>query len=197
MVVGMSILELSKVLMYDFHYNKIKAKYGSKAELCFTDTDSLTYHIETEDFYNDMKEDLTLYDTSDYPKDHPCYSVSNKKIIGKFKDETNAQPIYEFCGLRSKMYSILKEETKNKATAKGIKKSVIKTLTREAYKKAIFGENIEDLKQKVSFNLIRSDNHQINTLKITKTGLCAYDDKRYVLDDNIKTLAHGHHSIRK
>ena len=193
MIVGMCILDLSKVLMYDFHYNTIKKRYGDKATLCFTDTDSLTYHIQTEDFYADMKQDLHLYDTSDYPKDHICYSTANKKVIGKFKDETNAKPIYEFCGLRAKMYSILKDEEHNKAVAKGIKKNIIKRLKHEQFKAAIFGVEKHDLQQKVSFNLIRSERHQLSSISITKTGLCAYDDKRYVLEDNVHTLAHGHY----
>jgi hypothetical protein len=193
MIVGMCILDLSKVLMYDFHYNTMKKRYGDKATLCFTDTDSLTYHIQTEDFYNDMKDNIEMYDTSDYPSDHPCYSNVNKKVIGKFKDELNGVPMMEFVGLRAKMYSILKDETHNKATAKGIKRSVIKSLTHEQYKLAIFGTTKEELQQKVSFNLIRSENHQLNSIKVTKTGLCAYDDKRWVLDDNVHTLAHGHY----
>jgi len=197
MIVGMCILDLSKVLMYDFHYNTMVKTYGTKAKLCFTDTDSLTYHIETPSFYEDMKKDLSNFDTSDYPKDHLCYSEANKKIIGKFKDETNAVPILEFIGLRAKMYSIKLSEEKNKATAKGIKKSVTKALKHEKYSDAIFGTTDEELRQSVSFNLIRSQNHQVNTIKINKVGLCAYDDKRYILEDNINSYAHGHHMIKQ
>ena len=197
MIVGMCILDLSKVLMYDFHYNTMVKTYGTKAKLCFTDTDSLTYHIETPSFYEDMKKDLSNFDTSDYPKDHLCYSEANMKIIGKFKDETNAVPILEFIGLRAKMYSIKLSEFKSKATAKGIKKSVTKALKHEKYSDAIFGTTNEELRQTVSFNLIRSQNHQVNTIKINKVGLCAYDDKRYILEDNINSYAHGHHMIKQ
>lgn len=194
MVIGMCILDLSKVLMYDFHYNFIKSKYSDNAKLCFTDTDSLTYHIKTNDFYKDMLDNKELFDTSDYPKEHFCYSEANKKVIGKFKDETNAEPIQEFIGLRSKMYSILKSDDKSKATAKGIKKYVIKTLKHEQYKQAIFGTTNEELKQKVSFNLIRSINHNLHSITVNKTGLCGFDDKRYILEDNVNSLAHGHYS---
>lgn len=82
--------------MYDFHYNHMMKKYDpEKAKLLFTDTDSLTYHIITEDLYQDMKQDQHLYDTSNYPKDHALYSTVNKKVIGKFKDETGGLPIIE------------------------------------------------------------------------------------------------------
>ncbi len=103
--VGMSILDLSKTLMYDFHYNTIMKTYSNdKVKLLFTDTDSLCYHIECEDFYKDIESNKNHYDLSDYPKSHFLYDDTNKKVIGKFKDETNGIPISEFVGLRSKMY---------------------------------------------------------------------------------------------
>jgi hypothetical protein len=93
------------------------------------------------------------------------------------------------------MYSIKLSELINKATAKGIKRNVIKTLTHDQYKSAIYGTTLAELRQKVSFNLIRSQNHQVNTISINKVGLCAYDDKRYILDDNVSSLSHGHYLI--
>ncbi|GFQ79371.1 uncharacterized protein TNCT_703491 [Trichonephila clavata] len=123
--IGFVILELSKVLMYNFHYNHIKKRYmDNKANLLFTDTDSLTYEIETEDIYRDMGENLNIYDTSDYPQDHALYSEKNKKRIGCFKDEMNSKPIIEFVGLRAKMYSMLTPDSEKK-TAKGVSKVVI------------------------------------------------------------------------
>ena len=103
--VGMCILDISKTLMYDFHYNFIKKKYGDKARLLFTDTDSLMYEIETEDVYKDLygsKENREMFVNSDYPKDSPYYSESNKKVIGKMKDEADGVSIVEFIGLKSK-----------------------------------------------------------------------------------------------
>ena len=100
--VGQAILDLSKTLMYDFHYNYIKPKYGKKAELLFTDTDSLMYQIKTEDFYKDISNDIeTKFDTSDYPKEHPSGILTgvNKKVIGMFKDEVAGQQITHFIGL--------------------------------------------------------------------------------------------------
>ena len=84
---GMTILENSKILMYDFFYNHLKARYGHKCELIYTDTDSLLLNIQTEDVYKDMKEDSWLYDTSKYRKDNPLYLARNKKVLGKMKDE--------------------------------------------------------------------------------------------------------------
>jgi len=193
MIVGMCILDLSKWLMYDFHYNTMKKTYGDNAKLLFTDTDSLCYHIKTDDIYEDMKSNSDVYDFSEYSKTHPLYSETNKKVIGKFKDEANGKPIVEFCGLRSKMYSFLTDEEKNKSVAKGIKKNQIKKLKIQNYKDALFGNTKEQIQQQVSFNLIRQNLHQVNSVRITKTGLCGLDDKRYVCNDNIHTLAQGHY----
>ena len=123
--VGFSILELSKLHMYKFHYDHIRVKYGDKAKLLMTDTDSLVYEIETEDLYEDMKRNIDLFDTSDYPVGNR-YNIPqvNKKVIGKFKDETNGIIINEFVGIRSKMYSFkLDEKIKGeyeKKRAKGV-----------------------------------------------------------------------------
>ena len=84
---GMTILENSKILMYDFFYNHLKAKYGHKWELIYTDTDSLILDIRTDDLYEDMKEDSWLYDTSNYSKDHMLYDDRNKKVVSKMNDE--------------------------------------------------------------------------------------------------------------
>ena len=101
--VGFSILDLSKLLMYDFHYSVIKQRYGNFAQLCFTDTDSLFYHVLTDDIYSDMSgEQAELhYDFSDYPTDHALYSKKNKKVLGKMKDEMSGTAVAEFVGLRS------------------------------------------------------------------------------------------------
>ena len=87
--VGMCILDLSKTLTYDFLYNYIKKKYNDKAKLLFTDTDSLTYEIETEDAYKDFWSDKDKFDNSEYPENSPYFDKSNKKVIGKFKDEVS------------------------------------------------------------------------------------------------------------
>ncbi|KAK3754326.1 hypothetical protein QZH41_017837, partial [Actinostola sp. cb2023] len=193
--VGFCILDLSKTLMYDFHYNVIKQKYGNQATLLFTDTDSLCYNIQTEDIYEDMQQDLDLYDTSEYPRDHPLYSTVNKKVLGKMKDEIHGLPIEEFVGLSPKMYSLLFTENNKpieKKTAKGVAKHVTKHRIRHAhYRDCLF----EKKRTMANMKQLRSYNHQIYTVNLNKIGLSPYDDKRFILDDGVTTLAHGHELI--
>ena len=121
--VGFCILDLSKWLMYDFHYGYTKNKYGEKAQLLFTDTDSLCYEVETEDFFKDMYDNKHLFDLSDIDDENPTIGkykdITNKKVIGVFKPEHVNSNIKEFIGLRSKMYSLLLENGAEKKTAKG------------------------------------------------------------------------------
>ena len=119
---GMTILENTKNLMYDFFYNHLKVKYRPKCELIYTDIDSLLLSIQIEDVYRDMEHNFDLYDTSNYPKDHPLFSPANKKVLGKIKDECGGLAIEEVVAVRSKMYSIKKAEKKNIGKAKGVKK---------------------------------------------------------------------------
>ena len=122
--VGMCVLDLSKHLMYDFYYNHLKTKHGDKIRLLYTDTDSVVIHVSTEDLYEDMRKNMQLYDTSNFSEDHPLYSTTNNKVVGKFKDELGGKIMTEFIGLRPKMYSYTGEETGKRA--KGVKKSVLK-----------------------------------------------------------------------
>jgi len=92
---GMTILDNSKVLMYDFFYNELKKQYGSRCELLYTDTDSLLLEIETDDVYKDIETNKNLYDTSNYPKEHQLHSNTNRKVLGKMKDECAGTPIAE------------------------------------------------------------------------------------------------------
>ncbi|CAH3147210.1 unnamed protein product, partial [Porites lobata] len=159
--VGQAILDLSKTLMFDFHYKYIQPKYGKKAELLFTDTDSLMYQIQTEDFYKDITADVeSKFDTSDYPKDHPSGIPTglNKKVIGMFKDEVAGKQITHFIGLRPKLYSFKIEEGKNVKKCKGIKKSVVsKGITFEHYFDCLFTGD----KQMRSMKIIQSRYHDI------------------------------------
>ena len=190
--VGFAVLELSKWLMYDFHYGFIKNKYGSDAQLLFTDTDSLCYEIKTEDFYQDIYDNKEMFDLSDMKG--KFNDNTNKKVIGKFKDETAGIPIKEFIGLRSKMYSISVDNGKEEKKAKGIVKSVIKKeLKHETYKDILETGSKMYSKMKV----IRSQKHRIYTMKLNKVSLSAYDDKRYILNDGISSVAYGHYRIPK
>ena len=113
---GMSIPDLSKYLMYDFHYNYIKTKYGDKAKLLFTDTDSLAYEIKTKDFYKDIITDIEKrFDTSDYLTNHPSGIKTglNSKVLGIFKDEADWKQIFEFVGLRALTKCLMALKIKN------------------------------------------------------------------------------------
>ena len=191
--VGMCILDLSKTLMYDFHYNYIKDKYADKAKLLFTDTDSLTYEIESKDVYKDFWNDKDKFDNSDYSESSPYFDKTNKKVIGKFKDEAAGVPICEFVGLRSKMYSYIKDNQKGGKTAKGIKKNVIKNnIKHEDYKDTLF--NTKQMYHKMK--TIRSECHQLGSYEINKVSLSCFDDKRYIYDDGKTSYAYGHKNIK-
>ena len=187
--VGQAILDLSKTLMFDFHYNYIKEKYDTKAELLFTDTDSLMYQIQTEDFYKDITKDVkSKFDTSDYPQSHPSGIPTglNKKVIGMFKDEVAGKQISHFIGLRPKLYSFKIEDGKNVKKCKGIKKSVVsKGITFEHYFDCLFTGD----KQMRSMKIIQSRHHDIYSKEVNKIALSNEDDKRIVLKDKIHTLA--------
>ena len=192
--VGMCILDLSKTLMHDFHYNYIKDEYKNEAKLLFTDTDSLTYEIEAEDVYQKFWNDKDKFDNSDYPESSPYFDKTNKKVIGKFKDEAAGVPIHEFVGLRLKMYSYVKDNQKGGKTAKGIKKNVLKKdITHENYKNTLF--NCEQMYHKMK--TIRSEKHQLGSYEINKVSLSCFDDKRYILEDGITSFAYGHKNIVK
>ena len=190
--VGMCILDLSKTLMYDFHYKYIKEKYGQKAKLLFTDTDNLTYEIEAKDVYKDFFKDKDKFDNSDYPEYSPFFYKENKKVIGKFKDEAAGIPIIEFIGLRSKMYSYIKDNQKGGKTAKGIKKNVIKNnIMHDDYKETLFNNKQMYHKMKT----IRSENHQLGSYELNKVSLSCFDDKRYIHNNGIDSYAYGHNNI--
>ena len=189
---GMCILDLSKLPMYDFHYNYILPKYVKKAKLLFTDTDSLCYHIRTEDIYADFLADRERFDNSDYPSDSKFYFAENKKVIGKFKDETAGVPIREFIGLKSKMYSISLDNEKDSKKAKGVKKNVVKKgISHRDYLHVLSQSKVMHHKMKT----IRSDCHQISSYEINKISLSPFDDKRYNLSDGISSYAYGHLNI--
>ena len=193
---GMCILDLSKTIMYDFHYNYIKPKYENKAKILFTDTDSFMYEIQTEDFYKDISEDVKdRFDTSDYPENHPSGIPTgiNKKVLGMFKDEAAGKGIKEFVGLRAKLYSYIMDEGKENKKCKGIKKQVVESSIKHEDYKTCLTTGKEQLRKQ---NILRSYEHEVFTEEVNKIALAALDDKRYILGDGIHTLAWGHYKIK-
>ena len=178
--------------MYDFHYNYIKEKYGDRAKLLFTDTDSLTYEIETEDVYQDFWNDKDKFDNSDYPKNSPYYDESNKKVIGKFKDEACGVLITEFVGLKSKMYSYIKNDDKGGKTPKGIKKNIIKNnIKHKDYKNVLL--NNKQLHHKMK--TVRSQKHQLGSYEVNKVSLSRFDEKHYILNNGISSYTYRNYKI--
>ena len=193
---GMCILDLSKTIMYDFHYNYIKSKYADKAKLLFTDTDSLMYEIETEDFYKDIAGDVKdKFDTSDYPENHPSGipTGENKKVLGMMKDEAAGKIIKEFVGLRSKLYSFVMDDGGEIKKCKGIKKQVVESSIKHEHYKTCLTTGKELLRKQ---NILRSYEHKVYTEEVNKVALSALDDKRYILSDGMDTLAWGHYKIK-
>jgi len=163
--VGFTIHEISKLIMYQFFYDYLKPTYGEKCTLLFTDTDSLCCHIETTDLYEDMAQNLDLFDTSNFEQEHPLYSRQNYRVFGKFKSETGSIPPKEFVGLRANMYSLNVPSNKkqSKICAKGIKNSYVKKHVRHEQ----FLKVLHDQRSTTSqFCAFRSTNHVLQTVEI-------------------------------
>ena len=126
---GLSILGISKTLMYEFWYDYMKPKYSNNVKLCFMDTDSFIMNIKIKDFYKDIANDVEKrFDTSNCECDRPLPTGKNKKVIGLMKDELGGRIITEFVTLRPETYSYLTDDGKEDKKAKGTKKCVIKIM---------------------------------------------------------------------
>ena len=134
--VRFSILELSKLLMFKFHYDYVLNKYDAK--LLFTDTDSLVYKINSEDVYKQCFKDRELFNFSGYPIDSKYYDSTNKKVLGKMKDEFNGVNVIEFFELKSKMYLLISVDDREVNKAKGINKK----LRHEKYVDVLFNKKV-------------------------------------------------------
>jgi len=153
----------------------------------------LCLEIETSDLYNDMSEAMDLFDTSNFEPHHPLYSAQNHRVLGNMKSETGSLPPLEFVGLRAKMYS-LSCGKKSQKKVKGIKKNYFKKHVRhESFLEVIRNPK---LTTDATFRLFQSRKHEVRTVEINKVCLSAFDDKRYILDDGVTTLAYGHQQIR-
>jgi len=221
---GLAVLDISKTLMYDYHYNVMQKHYGDNIKLMYTDTgkiktnilckhnilikiiitDSLVYFIQTDDFYDDLVKNnhmLDRMDTANLPRDHPCYIAERKKVPGLFSDETDGRIMTEFCALRAKSYAykILGVDginVKENIRAKGIRSHVVKNhMTFEGHRRCLFEGSGPYHENKHPNMCIRSFNHRLTTVKSNKITYNNYDDKRVVLEDKIHTLAHGHYTI--
>ena len=189
---GQAILDLSKTITYEFHYDYIKRKYNeNNLKLLYMDTDSLVYDIKTEDFYKDIAKDVeTRFDTSGYEPDRPLLIGKNEKVIGLMKDELGGKIMKEFISLRPKMYSYRVEESEPKK-CKGIKKCVVKkTISFEDYKRCLLEErNIHR-----SQLMFRSVKHKVKTLEVNKLALSREDNERVSID-GIASLAMGQKNL--
>ena len=179
---GLSILEISKIIMYEFWYDYVKKKYG--------DMVSLIMNNKTKDFYRDIAQDVKeRFDTSNYDVDRPLPKGKNKKVIGLMKDELGGGIITEFVTLRPKTYSYMTDEFIEMKKAKDIKKCVIKKMLKsEDYKKCLF-DNEPMLKSQQRF---KSENHEVYKENINKIAFSNNDDKRIVALGGITSYPYGY-----
>ena len=185
---GLSILEISKILMYEFWCDYMKPKYGDNVKLCYMETDSFIMNIKTEDFYKDIANDVEKrFDTSNYEGDRPLPAGMNKKVIGLMKDELGGK-ITEFVALRPKTYSYLTDDCEDKK-AKETKKCVIKREFKfNNYKDCLLNDKVV-LKSQQRF---KSERHNVYTENINKIALSSNDDKRLPTFDKITTHPYGY-----
>ena len=187
---GLSILEISKLLMYEFWYDYMKPKYGDNVKLCYMDTDSFIMNIKTEDFYKDIANDVEKsFYTSNYEIDRPLSTGKNKKVIGLMKDELGGRAITEFVALRPKTYSYLTDDCKEDKKARGTKKCVIKRMIKfDDYKNCLLNGKVV-LKSQQRFI---SKGHDVYTENINKIALSSNDDKRIIASDKITSYPYGY-----
>ena len=187
---GLSILDISKISMYEFWYDYVKIKYQDKARLSYMDTDRFVVNIKTKDFFKDISQDVNKrFDTSNYTFDRPLPMGINRKVIGLMKDELGGDIITEFVALRPEAYSYITNNFIEMKKAKGTKKCVVNKMLRfEDYKKCLF-DNGKVLKSQQRF---KSENHEVYTENINKIALSCDDDKRIVTSDRITSYPYGY-----
>ena len=186
----LSILEISKILMYEFWYDYMKPKYDNDVKLCYMDTDSFIMNIKTNDFYEDIVNDAeNRFDTSNYEVNRPLPMGKNKKVIGLMKDELGGKIITEFITLRPKTYSYLTDDGKEDKKAKATKKCVIKKMIKfNDYKKCLLNDEVI-LKSQQRFI---SKKHDVYTVNINNIALSNNDGKRIVSSDKITSYPYGY-----
>ena len=186
---GLSILEISKILTYEFWYDYMKPKYNDNVRICYMDTDSFIMNVKSNDFYKDISDDVDKrFDTSNYEVKRPLPIGKNKKVIGLMKDELRGEIITEFIALRPKTYSYLRDNDKIDKKAKGTKKCVIKKMVKfDDYKKCLLNDKVI-LKSQQRFI---STKHDVYTEDVNKIALSNDDDKRIVSSDKITSYPYG------
>ena len=186
---GLSILEISKILMYEFWYDYMKPKYNDNVRLCYMDTDSFIMNIKTNDFYKDISDDVECkFDTSNYEVKRPSLMGKIKKVIGLMKDELGGEIITEFIALRPKTYSYLTDNDKIDKKAKGTMKCVTKKMIKfDDYKKCLLNDKVI-LKSQQRFI---STKHDVYTENVNKVALSNDDDKRIVSSNKITSYPYG------
>ena len=186
---GLSILEISKILIYEFWYDYMKPKYGNNVKLCYMDTDSFIMHIKTEDLYNDIADDVEeRFDTSNFEINRPLPIGKNKKVIGLMKHELGGKIMTEFVALRPKTYSYFTDDCKEDKKAKGTKKCVIKRRLKFNDYKYCLLNNEMILKSQQRF---KSERHDVYTEEVNKISLSSNDDKRLQTFDRITSYPYG------
>ena len=189
---GLSILEISQILMYEFWYDYMKQKYDNNIKLCYIDTDSFIMDIKTNDFYKDIANDVeNRFDTSNYEVSRPLPMGKNKKAIGLMKDGKiiGGKIITQFVTLRPKTYSYLTDDGKEDKKAKGTKKCVIKKMIKfNDYKKCLLNDEMV-LKSQQRFI---SKKHHVYTENINKIALSNNDDKIIVSSNKITSYPYGY-----
>ena len=174
----MSILDISKILMYEFWYDYINPKYGDRAKLCYTDTDSFIIYIKTKDFFEDISNDVEgRFDTSNYDKNdkRPIPISKNKKVPGLFKDELGGKIMTEVVVLRPKTYAYLDEGGNEHKKSKCTKRCVIKQkLIFQNFKDCLFNNKTAYRSQE----RFKSYNHDVYTEQVNKIPLSSNNDKR-------------------
>ena len=187
---GLSILDISKRLIYEFWYDYMKPRYGNDVKLCYMDMDSFIMSIKTNDFYKDIANDVEKrFDTSNYEVNRSLPTGKNKKVIGLMKDVLGGKIIMEFVTLRPKTYSYLINDCKEYKKAKGTKKCVIKRMIKfNDYKNCLLKDEVI-LKLQQRFISKKND---VYTENINKIALSNNDDKRIVSSDKITSYPYGY-----
>ena len=187
---GLSILEISKILMYEFWYDYMKPKYDNNVKLCYMDTDRFIMNIKTNDFYEDIANDIeNRFDTSNYEVNRPLPMGRYKKVIGLMKDELGGKIITEFIALRPKTYSYLTDDGKEDKKAEGKKKCVIRKMIKfNDYKKCLLNNEVI-LKSQQRFI---SKKHDVYTENMNKVALRNNDDKIIISSNKITSYPYGY-----